>query len=398
MIHSNNVISDAGKKHLRLQLAADVGPVLLRKLLAHFGSLNEVLGASAARLADVNGIGSRRAAAILEARQDESVETEIARAASCGLRIVCPEDPDYPKPLLNIPDPPICLYIRGNIEPPDGVSIAIVGSRLCSHYGREQAVRFGELLGGAGFTVVSGLARGIDGHAHRGALKAGGRSIAVLGNGLASVYPPEHKPLAEQIAASGAVVSELPIDTSPLSSNFPRRNRIIVGLALGVIVIEAGRRSGALITARLASEYNREVFAVPGAIDRPEYSAGVNALIRDGGAKLVTGLEDVLEELAAVGEIMGRHSGPGDARESQQESPTVKTTVQLTRDERAVLDAIGDGLEDVDLIASANELEASRVATILTALELKGLVQRLSGNRFALSRAARHSSGVAKQG
>jgi DNA processing protein len=205
----NAVISDVGRKHLRLQLTSDVGPIRVRKLITHFGSLDAVLSASMGELTRVDGIGERIAKSIFRARSDDTVEREIERAAACGLKVVCTEDAGYPKSLLNIPDPPICLYVRGRLEPADGVAVAIVGSRRCSHYGREQAVRFGELLGRAGFTVISGLARGIDGHAHRGALQGGGRTIAVLGNGLPSVYPPEHADLAADIANAGAVVSEI---------------------------------------------------------------------------------------------------------------------------------------------------------------------------------------------
>jgi DNA processing protein len=376
------VISDVGRQYLRLHLTSDIGPIRLRNLINHFGSLDAVLSASRAELEHAEGIGPQVAGSIFRSRSDDSVDEEISRALSCGVRIICAEDTEYPSSLRNIPDPPICLYVRGHLQPTDCVAVAIVGTRRCSHYGREQAVRFGQALGGAGFTVVSGLARGIDGHAHRGALQASGRTIAVLGNGLPTIYPQEHESLADEVAAAGAIVSELPIDSPPDAQNFPRRNRIIAGLALGVLVVEAGKRSGALITARLASEYNREAFAVPGRVDRPELTAGVNGLIRDGQAKLVTCLDDLLDELAEVGEIMGRDlQGPSQAAEdvSSGTSPAVPT---LAPHEQTVLNAVHDGADDAEVICSTTGLDMGRITSTLTALELKGLVRCLPGNRF----------------
>jgi len=384
--HVGEVISDRGRQYLRMQLADDIGPIRLRALIDHFGSIDAVLAASMAELQRVDGVGPRVAESVFRAGRGDAVEYEIERAASCGLRIVCGEDPDYPRPLLNISDPPICLCVRGTLVPTDAVAVAVVGTRRCSHYGREQAMRFGELLGGAGFTVVSGLARGIDSHAHRGALNAGGRTIAVLGNGLATIYPPEHIELADAISHAGAVVSELPVDASPEAKNFPRRNRIIVGLALGVLIVEAGKRSGALITARLAADYNREVFGIPGRVDQPDHTAGVHRLIRDGHAKLVTCLEDVLDELGDVGEIM-RQAAPGasfaPADESAVEAPA---SSPLHADEQTVLQALADGLDDADRIHEATGLEPARIATTITSLQLKGLLTRLPGNRLACRR------------
>jgi len=244
-------------------------------------------------------------------------------------------------------------------------------------------MRFGEQLGAAGFTVVSGLARGIDGCAHRGALQGGGRTIAVLGNGLSEIYPAEHESLARDIEKAGAVVSELPIDVGPDAKNFPGRNRIITGLSLGVLVIEAGKTSGALITARLALDYNREVFALPGRIDRPELTAGVNAMIRDGHAKLVTCLDDILDELAEVGQVMKRNA---DASASDRAAHATEriSAYRLAEHEQTVLDAIRVGAENADAICAATPLDTGRVMSTLTTLELRGLVTRLPGNRFEL--------------
>jgi len=267
--------------------------------------------------------------------------------------------------------------------------VAIVGSRRCSNYGREQAMRFGQSLAHAGFTVVSGLAYGIDGAAHRGAVRTGGRTIAVLGNGLATVYPSEHARLAEEVIEHGALVSEYPIDTPPEAKNFPPRNRIIIGLSLGVIVIEAGKRSGALITARCAHDYGREVFAVPGLIDRPEFSAGTNGLIRESAAKLVTCLDDVLDELQEVGSIMRAQTEDtqaavgGEVTEAST-SPATSLLGNLSTEERAIIDAVKKGSVDADAICEATSLSIARVTSLLTLLQLKGQLRRLPGNEFAL--------------
>lgn len=393
------LISEVARRYLQLHLTGEIGPVRLRNLIEHFGSIEAVQGASMAELERVDGIGPLSARSVFRSRGSDAVETEITRAAALGVRIICLEDADYPKPLLNTPDPPVCLYLRGSLEPADSVAVAIVGMRRRSHYGCEQAVRFGELLGGAGFTVVSGLARGIDADAHRGALRAGGRTIAVLGQGLSTIYPPEHKSLADEITTSGAVVSELPMDVAPEAGNFPRRNRIIAGLSLGVIVIEAGQRSGALITARLASEYNREVFAVPGRVDFPANSAGVNALIRDGQAKLITGLEDVLDELGPVGDVMSREGrakpAPKDGSPaSGSPADRAATIPTLTGEARAVWDAIVHGAEEADDIRARSGLDSDRVAATLTSLQLKGLVRQLPGNRFVPRRAKKSASAL----
>ena len=375
------VLSDTARRYLQLHLTSDVGPIRLRRLIDHFGSIEALENLSVSQLKEVKGVGRGVAESILGSRGDGAVEAEVEKAAKLGLHILCPEDEGYPQPLLHTPDPPTCLYMRGRWEPTDSVAVAIVGTRRCTHYGREQALRFGELLGAAGFTVVSGLARGIDGHAHRGALRGGGRTVAVLGCGLSMIYPEEHASLADEIEEAGAILSELPIDVGPEAKNFPGRNRIIAGLSLGVIIVEAGRKSGALITARLANEYNREVFAVPGRIDFPEHTTGVHALIRDGGAKLVTCLEDVLDELAEVGRIMrpaGADSAASDAASDAQPLPLAT----LSANERSVWEAILAGAEDTDAIVSATPLETGSVMASLTSLQIKGLIRRLPDGRF----------------
>ncbi len=378
----SSVISEVGRSYLRLQRVPDVGPIRARKLVAHFGSVEAIWSASMAELQHVEGIGPHVAESIFRSRDDKGFEEEIAKALDCDLRILCPEDDEYPKSLLHIPDPPICLYVRGTLQPTDSVAVAIVGTRRCSHYGREQALRFGEALARAGFTIVSGLARGIDGEAHRGALRGGGRTIAVLGNGLGAIYPPEHGELADEIAMSGALLSELEVDIAPDAKNFPPRNRIIVGLSLGVVVIEAGDKSGALITARLASEYNREVFAIPGAIDRPAQNAGSNALIRDGQAKLITSLEDILDELGEVGKILRTDQPPGERGQGDHADAPLFAAANLADHERAIVEAIASGIEEVGGICASTSLDAGSVTSSLTSLQLRGLIRQLPGNRF----------------
>lgn len=393
--HDPAVISERGRLYLQLAETDAVGPVRLRSLIRHFGTPEAVLGASATELTRAEGIGRTSAEAIVRSRRNAETSRIIDRCAELGVRVLCQEDDEYPRPLLHISDPPICLFVKGRLEPTDAVGMAIVGTRRCSHYGREQALRFAESLAGAGFTIVSGLARGIDGHAHQGALQAGGRTLAVLGNGLATVYPPEHAELAEHIVQAGALVSELPPDVAPDAKNFPRRNRIIVGLALGVIVVEAGKRSGALISARLAADYNREAFAVPGRIDQPDRAAGVNALIREGHAKLITCLDDVLSDLGDVGRIMHINAPPSAAKNEEAASPVSLFDPQvaaqavvpgadrsLSAVDQAVLDALRDGATDADRICERAGFDAGHVLASLTGLELRGRIRRLPGNRF----------------
>lgn len=373
------VASSAARKYLRLQCADRVGPVCARKLVEHFGSIDGVFNASVAALERVEGIGLYRGRAVLSARDDEASQRAVALAAERGARVICWEDPDYPQLLKHTPDPPVCLYVRGRLEPEDGVAMAIVGSRRVTRYGLEQSGRFAALLAGAGFTIVSGLARGADAAAHRGALTANGRTVAVMGCGLGQIYPPEHAALAEEIVQRGALLSELPIDAPPEARNFLPRNRIIAGMSLGVIVTECGKRSGALATARYASEYNREVFAVPGQADNPR-AHGSNALLRDNHAKLIMGLEDVLDELGDVGRIMQPQNQ--DAPDKQPEhAPT-----PLDADEQAVMNTIA--LDDTPLehICDHSGCTPAKVAATLTRLQMKGFVVQRPGNLFARRR------------
>ncbi len=353
---------------LRLALVPGVGPLTRRALLERFGSSGAVLRARPSQLREVPGVGPTLTARITEASKEIDAEAEIERCRAGGVGIVTETDPSYPRSLRDIAAPPAVLFVRGHWEPRDALGVAIVGTRHASQYGLRQAERLAGSLARAGLTIVSGLARGIDGAAHRGALAAGGRTVAVLGSGVLNIYPPEHAELAGQIAARGAVISESPPTAEPMRGVFPQRNRIISGLALGVIVIEAGEHSGALITARHALEQGREVFAVPGRIE-DRGSLGCHRLIRD-GARLVQSPEDVLEEL-----------GPLVAPAPMDDGRTVHHPAELllNETETQVLGAIGCDATPVDRIVADTRLSAAQILATLSVLEMRHLIRRLSG-------------------
>jgi len=389
------VASPAAIQYLRLWLCPGVGPIRFAALLRELGGIDQVLDAGESSLARVEGIGTKTARAIAEARAHthDQVKRELELAARNGARLICLADDDYPAILKRIDDPPPCLFIRGTLEPADALAMAVVGSRQCTRYGAEQSERFAALLAGAGLTVVSGLARGIDSAAHRGALKAGGRTLAVMGCGLCHIYPSEAQDLFLDIAAHGAVLSELPMNTMPDSSNFPPRNRIIVGLSLGTLVVEAAIKSGAMISARLASEYNREVFALPGPVDRIQ-SEGCHQLIKTGAAKLVTQLTDILEELGEVGRILGRpdddaatrmdSDGPqSEDSASDRSGPSAATAnPALTADERLIIDAMSADAYSIDELCECLAMPPARIAAGITTLQLKGVLRRADGDRY----------------
>jgi DNA processing protein len=283
---------------LLLALTPGIGPRLRKSLVAHFGSAEAVVNAAASDLRAVPGIGQKLSRCIVASRREIDVDAELRDCHENKVSVLVEFEADYPATLRNIPDPPGVLFVRGQIRPTDGIAVAIVGTRHGTTYGVAQAEKLAAGLATCGYTVVSGLARGIDAAAHRGALKAGGRTLAVLGSGVLNIYPPEHESLATEIIAQGALISENPPRSPPLSGAFPQRNRIITGLSLGVIVVEASERSGALISARHAMEQGREVFAVPGRVDS-RTSRGCHRLLRD-GAKLVETIDDVLEELGPL--------------------------------------------------------------------------------------------------
>jgi len=353
---------------LRLNLVPGIGPRLQQALIDAFGSPAAILAASIQELRQVDGIGPKLAASIVEHRDSAAAVRECERCRQLGIHLLCKGSENYPRMLAEICDAPKVLYCRGTLEPRDELAVAIVGSRRCSVYGRQQAERFAAALARAGITVYSGLARGIDAAAHRGALEAGGRTVAVSATGLAKVYPPEHVELAAQIADQGAVLCESALDQEPIAGLFPQRNRIISGLSLGVIIIEATRTSGALHTARHAMEQGREVFALPGRVDSLT-SEGCHDLIRD-GVPLVRTVDDVLE---ALGPLLS------PVRKAENETVHSPRELTLSDQERAILNLVTIDPRPVDEIVREAAIESSRVLATLTILEMKRVLRRLPG-------------------
>lgn len=391
---------------LALVLCPGVGPVLCQRLIEFFGSPEAAQRVSSSTLQRVKGIGHAKARAIADGLREsgERAQRELDLADSLGVRIIARGESDYPPLLDQIPSAPAVIYVRGMLEAngADRFAVAMVGSRRCSSYGIEQSERFAGVLAGAGLTIVSGGARGIDAAAHRGALKAGGRTAAVLGCGLARVYPPEHESLFASIAAegNGAVISELPLETEPTAENFPSRNRIISGLSLGVLVVEAGARSGALITARQAVEdHGREVMALPGRVDMVS-CRGSLALLKSGSAAMVTEPGDVIELLDSPahhhhgGTFAARYRGGADAALPQVDDtgevndaahgPGLERPESVLAEagspEAAVLACL-DRPRTLDEVSLACGLDAASVRSALTILEIQGRVRR-AGSRI----------------
>jgi DNA processing protein len=345
-----------------------IGPARLRALLDAFGTIDAAWLAPEDALREV-GLDRRSIASLLEARRRLDLPAELTRLQQAEVQALTWDDPAYPQPLLTINDPPPVLYVRGELRPEDVWSVAVVGTRTASVYGREAARVLATDLARAGVTIVSGLARGIDAQAHRAALEAGGRTIAVLGSGVDIIYPWEHRKLADEVAARGALVTEYALGTKPEASNFPPRNRIISGLSCGVIVVEAGERSGALITADFAAEQGRDVFAVPGGIFQ-RGSKGTNRLIRD-GAQPVLSADDVLETLnmTAVAEHV----------EAQMLLPTDAT-------EAVLWEQLSEDPAHVDEVGRAAGLPIATVSSTLALMELKGLVRQVGGMKYVRAR------------
>lgn len=356
---------------LRLSLVAGVGPRLRMALLDAFGTASDVFAASQSDVRRVPGIGSELARRIGRARDEIDVQAELDLCQAHGIRIVSETCDDYPRALREIHDPPGILFVRGTLLPQDALAVAIVGARHATHYGLNQAERLAGSLARAGLSIASGLARGIDGAAHRGALAAGGRTIAVLGSGLLNIYPPEHAGLAEEVARQGALVSEAPPRSPPLAGAFPQRNRIISGMSLGVVVVEASTKSGALISARHAMEQGRDVFAVPGRVDN-RMAHGCHRLIRD-GAKLVETAEDVLEELGPL--VAPAATDGGEVHHPAE--------LLLNEQEQQVLNAIDSDPTSIDAVVAASGLATAQVLATISVLEMRHLVRRTSGTTVA---------------
>jgi DNA processing protein len=351
-----------------LNLIYGIGTIRLNKLLGYFGTPENILSAPREKLSAVYGIGEVIAGQI-KSIGEKDIDKEFELARKQGIKIITPDDPDYPQNLKNIYDPPIVLYIKGEIKTEDVSSIAIVGSRRASYYGLSSAEKFARDLSAKGLTIVSGMARGIDTYAHKGAIKQGGRTIAVMGSGFNHIYPKENKKLAEEISGSGAVISEFSMNAEPLKQNFPRRNRVISGVSLGTLVIEAARNSGALITADFALEQGREVFALPGEVDSGT-SFGPNELIKQ-GAKLVSCVEDILEEFDSVGQ-----------KHAEAKITIDKAAVELAEREEILYRAITLEPVALDEIIEKTRLDIPAISSMLLALEMKKLIRQLPGKQF----------------
>ncbi|MFB6229821.1 MAG: DNA-processing protein DprA [Salinibacter sp.] len=360
-----------------LSLVSGVGAQRMRALLATFDTPSSVFQASRSALTRVDGIGPQTAEAILTFDDRAAVEREMERAEKLDATLLSPWDERFPDRLREIYDPPAFLWMRGTLRPTEGPMITIVGTRRCTDYGRTQAHHFAAELTRRGFTIVSGLAYGVDAAAHRGALDAGGRTLAVLGSGVGRIYPQKHTGLAERITEQGAVLSEYGLDADPDASNFPERNRILSGLSLGTLVVESYSEGGALITARLSLEQNREVFAVPGAVTKAP-SRGTNRLIQRGHAKLVLEVEDLLEELPDVtvedpdtveAETVSAEQGPDP-------------TEALSGEEEKLYEALTETPVHIDALCEETGLDPSTALPILLKLEFKGLVHQMAGKQF----------------
>jgi DNA processing protein len=356
---------------LCLNMVTGIGPRMTCGLLQHFGSPAAILDAAVDELLQVSGIGPKLASAIGKARNSINPWEEIARCREMGITLCRLGSSEYPEVLAEIPDAPQILYCHGELLERDELAVAFVGSRRCTVYGRQQTERLAGTLARAGVTIISGLARGIDAVAHQAALTVGGRTIAVAATGLATVYPPEHADLAKQVCRQGAIVTESKLDQKPAAGLFPQRNRLISGLSLGVVVVEATRNSGALYTARHAMEQGRDILAVPGRIDSLA-SEGCHDLLRD-GATLVRHADDILESLGPLMTPIAE-SDDGEIHSARE--------LTLNDQEREVLKLLSSEPKTIDEVLRDTSLDSSRVLATLTVLEMKRLVRRLPGGKL----------------
>ena len=345
-----------------------IGPMRLRALLDYFGDIKRAWNAPAGELRQ-SGLDRRSLENLLASRAELDLNREVEKVAAAGAQALTWEDPAYPQLLLEIPAPPPVLYVKGTLTEEDAWAIAVVGTRRASTYGREVTRHLVKTLARSGITIVSGLARGIDAEAHKAALEADGRTIAVLGCGVDRIYPPEHRKLAQEIIASGALVSDYPLGTEPEGRNFPPRNRIISGLSLGVLITEAGKGSGALITADFAAEQGRDVFAVPGSVMNSGIK-GTNALIQD-GAKVVLGPEDILVELNLT---------------MVAEQTEVRQVLPADETEEALLAHPSAEPIHVDELQQELDLPIAQVTSTLALMELKGMVRQVGGMKYIVAR------------
>jgi len=357
------------KYWIGFNIVSGIGPARFKRLLEHFGDPGAAWHANEAQLQSA-GLDRRSMESLLAARQTLDLDEELERVRAEGAQVIAWEDERYPPRLLQVHNAPPVLYVKGEIEPRDEWAVAVVGTRSGTRYGRQMVDEIAGDLARGGITVVSGLARGIDSLGHRAALRAGGRTIAVLGCGIDIIYPREHRDLARNVVQRGALVTEYPLGTQPEARNFPARNRIISGLSLGTLVVEAGKRSGALITADYALEQGREVFAIPGNVHSRK-SEGTNRLIQEGAAKLVISVQDILEELNLT--LVEQHQ-------------EIRMVVPEDEKEARILKHISAEPVHVDEIGQKTNLPISDVTSTLAMMELKGMVRQVGGMNYVVAR------------
>ena len=363
---------DSREALIALNLIEHVGPVRVRLLLEHFGDAPKVLQASKSELLRVCNIGDETAGAIAAWEKTVDLAGELKRVQEFGCHVLIQGDEDYPELLRQIYDPPIVLYVKGALTTKDKNAVAMVGSRMTTHYGIEAARKLAYQLAYVGVTVVNGGARGIDTASHQGALAAKGRTVCVLGTGINIVFPPENAELFERIAENGAVVTQFPFNRPADKQSFPIRNRIVAGMTLGTVLVEADMNSGALITANFATEYGRQVFAVPGRIDSPR-SKGCHDLIKK-GAKLCEGAEDILSEFEYLFPASNHPPSPGETG--------VLPALELSENERRVYDSLSHEESSIDEVIRRSGLPSSAVSVSLLGLEMKRVIKQLPGKLF----------------
>jgi len=364
---------------IALNLAKDIGPITAKKLLSAFHTPENIFEAPLKELKRVIDVKGSRAASIHDFDSWDLVEKELDGIEQLGLSMIRFSDGSYPESLRQLEDSPILIYMKGEIRNEDKYAVGIVGSRNMSPYGKSVAETFAAELASKGFTIVSGMARGVDTTAHKGALAVKGRSIAVLGCGIDTPYPAENAALMDELGNSGAVISEFPLGTQPVRENFPRRNRLISGLSLGVLVVEAAAGSGSLITANYALEQGKEIFAVPGGITAMN-SVGTNELIKK-GAKLVQSVDDIIMELAPLLKGLLR-STPGTGSEKRSCMVTDLSRLEINNEEKAICNVLGSEPRHIDSISRETGIAAQELSGILLGLELKGVVKQAEGKRF----------------
>jgi DNA processing protein len=367
-----NLRMDSREALIALNLIEGVGPVRARSLLEHFGEAPKILAASKSNLLRVRNIGDETAEAIANWEKSVDLAGELKRISDFGCHVLISSDENYPPLLREIYDPPLVLYVKGELTAKDKNAVAMVGSRQTTHYGIESARKLAYQLAYVGVTVVSGGARGIDTAAHQGALAAKGRTIAVLGTGINLIAPPENAELFGRISENGAVITQFPFNRPADKQSFPIRNRIVAGMTLGTVVVEADMHSGALITSNFATEYGRQVFAVPGRIDSPR-SKGCHDLIKK-GAKLCEGAEDILSEFEYLFPSSNKPPSPGETG--------ILPAIELSGNEQKVFDALDSEERSIDEVIRASGLPSSAVSVALLGLEMKRVIRQLPGKLF----------------